>query len=331
MFHHSMIFFLSALLAFSLSAGDKDNLNYQQIKGTAWTAGWSFDDKYVAVGNANGELSIYETTNWRKIKSWKYNDATITRIEWNPKYPILAVAGFSHDTSDHIIQLFDMQSDKIVKHIRNDQQGRALSWSPDGEKIAFVGSRGAVSIYSKTGAYHKTLSFRNNGSLFDIDWHPLKDLLLAVEEDIFILDITADSVLAKYDDGTKQKGILCCQWHPSGKQFVTGDYGHQNEGGEPSYLKYWTENGKLTSVVKQSNYEYRNLRWTKKGDLLAAASDVLLIMDEKANLVRKIKFDENNLWGLGWNKYNNKLILTDGAGAVRITNAKGKTLKLLEL
>src|SRR5829696_7812732 len=70
--------------------------NEQAKTSIAWTAGWSYDDKFVAIGNDNGELAIYETTDWKKVKSWNYEATTITRIEWNPKYPVLAVASVSY-------------------------------------------------------------------------------------------------------------------------------------------------------------------------------------------------------------------------------------------
>jgi WD40 repeat protein len=302
----------------------KNNLEKTSI---AWTASWSYDDKFVAIGNDNGEINIYETKKWRKIRSWKYGATTITRLEWNPKYPILAVASVSHQKNDSIIQLINFSSNKILKFLPPFGQGRGITWSSDGEKVAFVGKKGSITIYSKNGEILKTLSFRNNGSLFDIDWHPTKNILLAVEEKIYLIDIDRDSLIATYDHGTKNKGILCCQWHTSGDFFVTGDYGHENEGGQPSYLTYWMSNGKLIKRIEESKFEYRNLKWTKDGKFLAAASDVLLILNDKGEVIEKKKFDDHNLWGVEWSNTGNNILLSDQAGNIRICNIHGKILK----
>ena len=116
-----------------------------------------------------------------------------------------------------------------------------------------------------------------------------------MEEDIYLIDIDRDSLIATYDDGSKNKAILCCQWHASGEFFVTGDYGHENEGGEPSFLKYWSKEGTLLKRIKESKFEYRNVTWTRDGKYLAAAADVLLVFNEKGEVINKTKFSDNNL------------------------------------
>ena len=302
--------------------------NKQTKTSTAWTASWSYDDKFAAIGNSDGELAIYESTNWRKIRSWNFKGTTVSRIEWNPKYPILAIAAFSHEEKPSIIQLYDVDKNRIISNLTDTILGRGVSWSPTGEEVAFVGKRGRISLFTKRGQFRKTLSFSNQGSLFDIDWHPTKNLLLGVEEDIFLIDIDSDSLLARYDDGSKNKGILCCSWHPSGNFFVTGDYGHENEGSEPSYLKYWDKEGNLLKRIKESKFEYRNVKWRKDGTYLAAAADVLLVLNKKGEIISKTKFDDNNLWGVEWNNKGDKILSSDQAGHIRVTDIKGAILKV---
>ena len=311
---YSALFALALLFAYP----DKNT-------ATAWTAGWSHDDKYVAVGNDQGELAIYETTHWKKVRSWKYKQTTITRLEWNPKQPILAIAGLSHSAEDTLVQLFDLTKMETMTTLPRSLFGRALSWSPDGEKIAYVGNQGSISIFSKKGDHLKTLSFRNPRSLMDIDWHPHKNILVAVEEDIFLIDIDKDSLLATYDDGWKSKGILSTQWHPDGQFFVTGDYGHESEG-KPSYIQYWALDGRRISQVKEGKAEYRNIRWSADGRYLAAATDGLLVLDKKANVIKKHKLGTENIWGVAWNKKGDRIISSDQGGYVRITDMEGKIL-----
>ena len=303
--------------------------NTNQNKSIAWTVALSHDDKYLAAGNDRGELVIYETSKWTKLKSWKHDHTTISRVEWHPKENILAVAATSYKGTDDIVRLYDLKTEKIIVALPDSMMTRCVSWSPSGEFIAFVGTRGRINIYTKAGALVKSLSFTNQSSLMDIDWHPYKNILLGVDEDIYLIDIEKDSLIATYNDGSKGKGILACQWHPSGNFFVTGDYGHENEGAEPSYLRFWTPDGKLIKQTHESKYEFRNIRWTADGKYMAASSDVLLIYNEDLSLYSKTKFDEHNLWGLSWNRKGDRIITSDQEGKIRMADRIGKTLKLI--
>lgn len=319
--------FLILLLAGTHSNRSAAGINTEIKTATAWTVSWSHDDRFAAIGNSGGELSIYETKNWKKIKSWHFRQTTISKTAWNPRYPILAVAAFSQEKEPGIIQLYDAANNEVIRYLPDTLFGRGVSWSPTGEEVAFAGRKGRISLFTKSGQFRKTLSFENEGSLFDIDWHPAQNLLLAVEEDIFIIDTDRDSLVARYDDGSVNKGILCCAWHPSGQFFVTGDYGHENEGAEPSYLKYWNNNGQLQKRIKESRSEYRNVKWRKDGKYLAAAADVLLLLNEKGELIRKTRFDNNNLWGVGWNNKGDKILSGGHPGHIRITDIRGRNLK----
>jgi WD40 repeat protein len=161
--------------------------------------------------------------------------------------------------------------------------------------------------------------------LFEIDWHPAKNLLLGVEEDIYVIDIDQDKVLAKYDDGQKNKGILCCQWHPSGDFFVTGDYGHVQEE-IPCYLSFWNINGSLIKRSLVGQAEYRNARWSVDGKYLAASSDGLIVFDKTGLVISKTNFNDN-IWGVSWNSKGDKLVSSDQSGNVRVTDVKGTVIK----
>jgi WD40 repeat protein len=149
-----MIIFFTFIFLTSTPFAGKDNpsttyTNKQEKTSTAWTASWSHNDSFVAIGNDNGELTIYETKQWEKVKSWTYKATTITRLEWNPKHPVLAVAAVWHEGTPSAIQLFDMAKDQILRTLPDSLQGRGVSWSPNGEDVAYVGAKGRVSLFTK--------------------------------------------------------------------------------------------------------------------------------------------------------------------------------------
>ena len=325
MFHlFCLLFFI--LIQFSDTGGDPASDNFYKPTSIVWTASWSADDELVALGNDQGELVILETKGWKKIQSWKFPFTTIAKVEWNPHAPVLAIAATSYIGTRGIVQIYDHEKKSILRLNNDSLYGRALSWSPDGEQIAIAGAKARITIFNKKGELIRHLAYRNPHSIFDLDWHPEKPLLLAVEEDIYLIDIEKDSLIATLDDGEKNKGLLSCQWHPAGKMFVTGDYGHVNEG-IPCLLKFWTPEGKLIKEIPLGKGEYRNLRWTADGKHLAAASDALFIFNEKGDLVSRFNADNENVWGLAWNKTGQKIISTSQKDSVFMSDLKGKKLE----
>ena len=69
-------------------------------------------------------------------------------------------------------------------------------------------------------------------------------------------------------------GILTVKWHPSGKFFASGDYGHEKEG-KPTLLQYWKEDGTKHKEMNGHHEEIRNLRWSADGKYVATAADAI--------------------------------------------------------
>ena len=76
-----------------------------------------------------------------------------------------------------------------------------------------------------------------------MDWHPSKNILTTVGDEIRIFD-TSGKQLDIFKHRQQQAGLLTVKWHPSGEFFVTGDYGHPKEG-IPVLLQFWQPDGKL--------------------------------------------------------------------------------------
>lgn len=320
--------FLRAMLCFTTWLLAPTHTSRTDARAIAWTADLNASNSLLAVGNDQGHITIYNTSNWQKIKQLHYPFTTITRLEWNPKHNILAITGVATQRTKPFVQLYNANTGHTIAFLPANIQGRGLSWKPDGEQIAFTGSEGAIHIYSNAGKLVKILSVRNQGSFFDIDWHPVKNILLAVEEDIYLIDIDQDKLLGKFDDGSVNKGILSAQWHPGGQIFATGDYGHeQDPHSEPSYIRIWDHHGKPLKRIYAGKSEYRNLRWSPDGKWLAAASDGVYLVDTSGKQYQHITNNSENVWGIQWYQNGKQIASSDQSGAVWV-NEVGRTGKL---
>lgn len=84
----------------------------------------SFDDNTVRLWNAiNGQpLTVWTVSN-------------ITDIEWAPDSRRIAIA-----SNDGFAQVWDSQTEEVLETFSNSSGVRTLSWSPNGEKIAYGGA-----------------------------------------------------------------------------------------------------------------------------------------------------------------------------------------------
>ena len=124
---------------------------------------------------------------------------------------------------------------------------------------------------------------------------------------------------------TEETIILTVKWHPSGTYFVTGDYGHKEEGIE-SLLQFWKADSKIIKSLSGSKAEYRNIRWNKNGTLLATASDAMRLWSNDGQLLYSGQ-SENLLWGIDWDSQSKNIITTSEKGDIYLWNDKAKLLK----
>ena len=108
--------------------------------------------------------------------------------------------------------------------------------------------------------------------------------------------------------------MLCVTWHPSGAFFVTGDYG-DFEFHFPPLLQFWTYEGQKIKTIEESKAEYRNIKWSNDGELLATASEKIRLWNKEGNLVSE-QTTKDLLWGIDWNKEATQIITTDGEGKI---------------
>jgi WD40 repeat protein len=148
-----------------------------------------------------------------------------------------------------------------------------------------------------------------------LDWHPNENLIVAVGEKITLYDYESDN-LRHINDRNEEIEVLmlCVAWHPAGKIFVTGDYG-DFQYQYPPLLQYWTYDGERIISIEESKAEYRNLKWSSDGELLATASEKIRLWNVDGDLVGE-KATQNLLWGIDWNKEDNTIVTTDEGGSI---------------
>jgi WD40 repeat protein len=291
------------------------NIKEKQI---LWTADWSPNGKYIAIGGNIDSLKIYEAKSLKLYKSYLVK-GTITRVKWHPNKNVIAVAIQISEDKSMLLNL-DTNS-KIELNEISPEGARGIDWNYNGEFLAVADNDGQITLFNDKGELIKKFANENNSTkgITAIDWHPSKNIFVTVSDKIRILS-TEGNLLKTIKHRDEDVLLLSVAWHKSGSFFVTGDYGYETY---KSLLQYWDEEGNLIKSNDVSVGEYRNLTWNPKGNRLASASDTLRIWNEKGNLISEGASKEY-LWGISWNKNGKKIITTSAGQTIALWNQKAE-------
>ena len=286
-----------------------------------WTVAIDHSGRFVVTGGDDQMIRLYQYKDLKLIKTFPIN-SMIRRMEWQPNGQLLAVA-----TNDRKMHLRNMVTGDSIPLSGAEWGGRGVSWSYNGKFLAATDNY-LIKIWNEKGQLIRTIPKEDNNSYFDIDWHPSKNLLLVSGDDIRVYDMSGKklSVLKHREEAT---GVLTVEWHPNGLFFVSGDYGHEEEG-IPTLLQFWTTEGKLFKTIKKSKMEYRDMKWNHDGSLLATASDRLRVWDREGNLLYTGGDGKNNLWGIAWNPFEKEWITVSYDGTLDKWSYKAVNLQHFE-
>ena len=288
-----------------------------------WTAGWSSDGKYIAVGGDNGKLAVLNAKDLSVHQVLPFDSMTIAAVAWHPNKNLLAFSAYPYNRKSNTSTLQILDVDASASQSLGRFAGRGISWSPDGSKLA-LGANGVIHIFSTDGKKIRDITHPSGRSLFSVSWHPKKNIIATADDDVRLFDTETGKELLAVKISDIPKAILCVRWHPSGEFFATGDYGHPGET-EPSFLKFFSEQGDLIRSMTGSKGEYRGMQWNKDGSKIATVSDSLRVWSSSGELLLSVNKGQSEIWGVDW---NGKQIVTGGkTNSVLIWNDAGELLK----
>lgn len=297
--------------------------------GGLWTVDISHDDKFIALGGDDSLLRIF-TNDLVLYKSINVGTRGMIRaVQWHPKENLLAIS------TRNSIWVFHPETGKEIELDGDHRGSRTIAWNYNGEMLAAAAGSGVIWIWNKKGRLIRAIQKTNADSTPDkkdflgIDWHPSKNILTTVGDEIRIFD-TSGKQLNIFKHRRQQAGLLTVKWHPSGEFFVTGDYGHPNEG-IPTLLQFWQADGKLIKEWNESKMEFRNIRWNKQGTYLATASDALRVWTRSGQLLYTGKQEGNSvLWGVDWVSDSKKIVTVSfDSGNIQLWDDKATLLKTI--
>src|SRR5437588_2818430 len=123
--------------------------NYQGASNI-FTAAWSPNGRYVAIGEADGTVQVRDAVKGTVTLSLEGHTGAVWAIAWSPDGKRLATAG-----SDSTAQVWDTASGILLFTYRgHDGTISSLSWSPDSKRLASASFDHTVQVWDALTAKH---------------------------------------------------------------------------------------------------------------------------------------------------------------------------------
>lgn len=309
--------FLPIMILIQSCSSVKSDFDFNKL---LWSSDWSPNNDLIAVGGNWNEMQIISSDKLATVKTYEIAN-TITNVKWNKAGDLIAVTS---QISNEPAILINTATDEIVKLDKVSEDGaRGLGWNYDSSILGIGDNEGNLTLFNSKGDFLRKIDL-DQKAITGLSWHPSKNILVAVGSQISIYNLDEDKEETIKSRDTEIL-ILCVEWHKSGDFFVTGDYGDFDKG-YPPLLQFWTEHGEKIKDIKESKTEYRNLRWSSDGEILATASDKLRLWNSKGERIRSRSL-KSLLWGIDWNNDNTQLVVTSENGEVTILDDKLRRIK----
>jgi len=293
-----------------------------------WTTKWNHDGSHFVVGGVHAlwvfDSNTLETKSLLPGLHQRHADNTdfpymaVTRVSWHPDSNLLAVSSQGKNVNG----IYDVASgDRIALTIPAEDFGRGVSWSPDGDRVAFtIDDRLMISKADGT-LLHDIPRYRDAKGLTGAAWSPAGDRIVTIGGRITLHDAQGRPIkqtMHRPEAVDDNQLLLGVAWHPSGEFFAVSDYGTEVD--DP-VLKFWSADAELLkSITLEGDAEVRNVAWNRDGTRLASASSKLQIWKQNGELEFEAK-SPDLLWGVDWHPDGDGILTSSIDGRVTLWSA----------
>jgi WD40 repeat protein len=310
----------------------KEPISPQKKKDVFWTSAFSHNGRYLAVGGDRKALNIIDR--YERVYLPSQAPGMTSCAAWHPNKSILATVGWEgEDTGHNHLYNYEPADSSLSEEEAKDKfdttlpipgGARYIAWNHDGSLLASANNDGSVSIMTEQGDLIRNISRPNAKSNIYIDWLPEKDYFMVLSDSMYMYD-TAGTRIYELEHRDQKPGfslLLCSKWHPEGRFFAVGDYGHEEKGVKP-LLQFWTTEGELTKTIEGHEAAIRNMVWSPDGSRLATASDALRIFSKAGELLHT-GASKYKLMGIDW--HADTIVTASEGGEIGLWNEQAKRI-----
>jgi WD40 repeat protein/class 3 adenylate cyclase/DNA-binding SARP family transcriptional activator len=255
------------------------------LPGRIGNASFSPDGKQLALGKADGTLSIVDSKTGEVLQTWQAHKGSIEDIAWSPDGKRLATTNgltWYSTLGDATTKIWDASTGKLLKEIREDKAdgfSRTI-WSPDGSRLVTARWQTGVALIWDTSSWNQLITLKSPDGFFAVAYSPDgKEIAASASKDLFVWDAATGNQVFTYRTSHTANGLA---FSPGGQQLAAS----QTDG---SILLFKSlDNGAEPSSFSGGDQMVGEVAFSPDGALLASgdAAGTVRVWDLKTMLIR---------------------------------------------
>jgi WD40 repeat protein len=234
---------------------------FAETFGGVLSVAFSPDGKLLALGDTNGEIRLYQVSDWKQLLTCKGHTNWVVSLAFSPDSRTIASG-----SSDFTVKLWDVSTGQCLQTLQeHDDEVWSVAFSPDGDTLVSGSDDQTIKLWSvQTGECKRT--FQGHTSwVCAVAFSKDGQTLVSGSDDhtVKLWDINTGKCLKIFQD--HRDGIRSITFSPDGKMVATGS--------EDQTIKLWDVNtGECLKTFQGHLSEVYSVTFRSQGDILASGS-----------------------------------------------------------
>ena len=234
---------------------------FAETFGGVISVAFSPDGQLLAIGDTNGEIRLYQVSDWKQVLACKGHTNWVASLAFSPDGRTIASG-----STDYTMKLWDISTGQCIQTLQeHEEEVWSVAFSPDGNILASGSDDHTIKLWSvRTGECLKT--FQGHTSwVCSVAFSPDGQTLVSGSDDdtARLWDVSTGECLKTFKE--HGDGIRSVTFSPDGRMLASGS--------EDKTIKLWDVNtGEYLKTFHGHSNEVYSVAFSSQGDILASGS-----------------------------------------------------------
>jgi WD40 repeat protein len=280
------------------------------------------DGDRIAIGEANGELSLWHITDQQFLWLTHAHPGSIQSLDWSPDANVL-VSG----SADGTLKLWKSSDGQLLQTLTGHEHWvRGVAWSSDGTLIASGSTDGTIKLWSAaTGELQQTLQGHDHW-VRSVAWNPDSSILASGSADGTIKLWSRNGKLLRSFQG-HDGWVWAVAWSQDGTKLASGC-------ADCSVMVWDVATGHLLNTLQGHEGWVWSVAWSPDNTVIASGSadcTVKLWDSRRGQLLKTLQGHTNQVWSVDWSPDGTVLVSGGNDHQVKLWEVNtGKVTRTLQ-